>query len=299
MILFPVPACPGSKPDITQSSATYLDDMLSINVQWQSPNPVLMVKVYAGSEPREVEIDEYDNRRNPHGYYGETTVVVNLEQGIERQFINYVIQLEDDLGQKSRQVVGKIQLTTTASAEEPAEEESYTEEPAEDTEEPESGDIVDKLISAVERHDAAPYMNKIKVTRIRENKVSFTSKATDDKGLKHVVFRILNDGGTDLHRHVISDLGTVWQGTTRTFTLAGGTYKVVAQAIDTSGNTSQEQRATFTTTGEGPLEPEPYETFSGSSGSASAEGGDAGSGEEITEYDEYDEYEDPDYSEEE
>ena len=133
IILFPVPACPGSKPDITQSSATYLDNMLSINVQWQSPNPVILIKVYAGSEPREVEIDEYDNRRSPQGYYGETTVVVNLEPGMERQFINYIIQLEDDLGQKSRQVTGKIQLARSAVEEEPAEEEPYGEEPEGDT----------------------------------------------------------------------------------------------------------------------------------------------------------------------
>jgi hypothetical protein len=248
-----------SKPDIIQYQASYHDDMLSINVQWQSPNPVVMVKVYAGREPKEIEIDEYDNRRNPKGYVGETTVVVNLEPGIERQTVNYVIQLVDDVGQRSRQVSGKIKLAKAAFAEEVPPEEPLPEEPPVEEIPSQPADIVEKLIQVAERHDAAPYMHKIKVNSIGDNKVNFTSKATDDKGLEKVIFRIFDTAGKKIREQVLTDLGTVWQGTSKTFTIAAGNYRVVGQAVDTSGSTSSEKSNKFAVTGADTVPEEPDE----------------------------------------
>jgi len=242
-------ACGSSKPDITQHDTTYHDDMLSINLQWQSPNPVIMVKVYAGKEPQELEIDEYDNRRNPGGYYGETTIVVNLEPGIERKSINYVIQIIDDVGQRSRQVRGEVKLAAAASAEIPPTDLAQVEEPFADTTSTEPTDIVEKLISVAERHDAAPTVNKIKINIIGSNKVNFSSKASDDKGLREVAFRVFDKDGSKVKEEVFSDLGTTWQGTTDTFTIAAGRYTVVLQATDSSGNTSRERRQGFTIKG--------------------------------------------------
>lgn len=274
-----------SKPDIIQYQATYHDDMLSINLQWQSPNPVVMVKVYAGREPKEIEIDEYDNRRNPKGYFGETTVVVNLEPGVERQAVNYVIQLVDDVGQRSRQVSGKVKLVSATSPEAVPLEEPLPEAPPPEEIPSQPGDIVDKLIQVAERHDAAPYMHKVKVNSIDDNKVSFSSKATDDKGLGKVIFRIFDRAGTQVKEQVLTDLGRVWQGTSKTFTIAAGNYSVVAQAVDTSGSTSREQRENFKITGADTVPEEPdesgiEETGTVESGGEEAQPTDEGSGDE-------------------
>jgi len=276
-----------SKPDIIQYQATYHDDMLSINLQWQSPNPVIMVKVYAGREPIEIEIDEYDNRRNPKGYFGETTVVVNLEPGVERQAVNYVIQLVDDVGQRSRQVSGKVKLASATSPEAVPLEEPLPEElpPEEIPSQP--GDIVEKLIQVAERHDAAPYMHKVKVNSIGDNKVSFSSKATDDKGLGKVIFRIFDRTGKKVRAQVLTDLGTVWQGTSKTFTIAAGNYRVVAQAVDSSGSTSQEKSNNFKVTGADTVPEEPDEFDTEETGTMESGGEeqptDEGSGDELYE----------------
>ena len=264
------------KPDIIQYDATYLEDAISVNVHWQSPNPVVMVKVSAGKEQKEIEVDEYDNRRNPYGYSGEVTVVVNLEPGVERKYVNYVIQLKDDIGQRSRQVIGKIKLAKAVS-EAPPEEAPFEEPPAE-VGQPQPTDIVDKLIAIAERHDSAPFMNKVKINRISEGKVNFTSKASDDKGLREVIFRIYDKGGNMVKEQVLTDLGTIWQGTTKTFTLADGNYKIIAQAVDTSGNRSREKIKKFTITGAGS-----QQTSSEKTGSEDAGTGDTGAEETDTE----------------
>ena len=262
-----------SKPDITQYNATYHDDMLSINLQWQSPNPVIMIKVYAGKEPKELEIDEYDNRRNPSGYYGETTVVVNLEPGMERKSVKYEIQLIDDVGQRSRQVRGEVKLVTAASTDMPPADMAPVEEPYAEPSSTEPTDIVEKLIAVAERHDAAPSVNKIKINIIGDNKVNFSSKASDDKGLRDVSFRIFDKKGNKVKEQVFSDLGTTWQGTTKTFPIAAGTYTVVLQAIDSTGNTSQERRKKFTVTGSATVKEEAEDGTGDEDPEGSSDGG--------------------------
>ncbi len=282
-----------SKPDIIQYNATYHDDMLSINIQWQSPNPVITVKVYAGKEPQELEIDEYDNRRNPRGYHGETTVVVNLEPGIERKSIKYVIQLIDDVGQRSKQVRGEVKLAAAASTDLQPVDQVPVEAPIEDTTSTEPTDIVEKLIAVAERHDAAPSVNKIKINKIGNNKVNFSSKASDDKGLSEVSFRVFDKNGSKVKEQVFSDLGTTWQGTTDTFSIAAGRYTIVLQATDSSGNTSRERRQKFTIKGSATVTDE-----SDTEASDSSEEGETESSDESTEESTEDDYTDDEGEEE-
>ena len=45
------------------------------------PNPVTFIRVIIGKEQKEVKVDEYDNKRNPDGYWGEATIVANAAPG--------------------------------------------------------------------------------------------------------------------------------------------------------------------------------------------------------------------------
>jgi hypothetical protein len=68
----------GGKPEITSHTVQALDRALSLNVQWQSENPVTSLKIIAGQGEKEVKIDEYDNHRNPSGYFGEVSALVPI-----------------------------------------------------------------------------------------------------------------------------------------------------------------------------------------------------------------------------
>ncbi len=106
----------GSKPEITSHTVQTVDRALSVNVQWQSENPVTSVKIIAGRSEKEIKIDEYDNRRNPSGYYGEASAVIQLEQVPYPYTIPYQIQLVDDLRQKSELLSGQTTLQAVAAA---------------------------------------------------------------------------------------------------------------------------------------------------------------------------------------
>ncbi len=108
-----------SKPVITRLDTQFLDNNVNINIHWDSPNPVVSVKVLVGAEQKEVKVDEYDNKRNPRGYTGEATVVLNVQPRPGIDFINYVVYLEDDLRQKSEQKAGRAKIPTTAMAQTP------------------------------------------------------------------------------------------------------------------------------------------------------------------------------------
>jgi hypothetical protein len=84
------------------------------------------------------------------------------------------------------------------------------------------------------------------VNRLSTRNVSFTSQAIDDKGLQKITFKIFNSEGNMVQEQDLSGLGTIWKGTTQTFSLKSGTYKVVAQATDTAGSTSPEKSQEFT-----------------------------------------------------
>jgi hypothetical protein len=234
-----------AKPEIIKHDVHYLNNAVKVNVHWQSANPVVWVRVYVGKEPKEVQIDEYDNRRNPYGYSGELSTVVNIDPPAQ-EFITYVIQVEDDLRQKSEQVTGKINIAKKEKTEDTwGKEDSSTALPGQQP--AQSGTIMDKVVAVIEKIDLAPTVGDIKVNRTGPDKVSFTSRAIDDKGLKQIAFHVLDASGNKVQEQVMSDLtGKIWEGTTSTFTLPPGIFRVVVQVVDSAGNTSKEHSEQFT-----------------------------------------------------
>ncbi len=109
LFLFPgMSAYAKEKPEIVRCDAQYLDALVRISVQWQSPNPVTVIRAVIGKEQKEVKVDEYDNKRNPDGYWGEVTITVQGSPGMNQEGIPFVVQVEDDLRQKSEQVTGNV-----------------------------------------------------------------------------------------------------------------------------------------------------------------------------------------------
>ena len=96
------------KPEIVRLDAEYTEMLVKISVHWQSSNPVAFIRAIVGKEQKELKVDEYDNRRNPDGYSGEAEIVVNAAPTAGMDGIPYVVQIEDDLRQKSEQVTGSV-----------------------------------------------------------------------------------------------------------------------------------------------------------------------------------------------
>ncbi len=109
-------AASSRRPVITRLDTQFLDNNVNINVHWDSPNPVVLIKLLVGPEQKEIKVDEYDNKRNPRGYTGEATVVLNVQPRPGLDFVNYVIYVEDDLRQKSEQRSGRAKVPTTVMA---------------------------------------------------------------------------------------------------------------------------------------------------------------------------------------
>mgnify|MGYP000847785038 CR=1 FL=1 len=264
------------KPNIISHDAQYLDGAVKITVRWQSPNPVLLVSIFAGSEQKDIKVDEYDNIRNRDGYTGEVGALIKLSSTPATDSISYVVQVQDDLRQKSEQVVGKIKVPVASSvliAQQPAQGIIQQQaapgiqigiqqglviggqagvQPGVQPAQPQAGqpgDMIDKLLAVMDRHDTPPVLHDITVNRLGPDTVSFSSKAQDDKGLREVKFKILEATGAQAGEETLSNLGKIWQGTTKTFTLPAGNYRVVAQAFDTAGNTSPEKAANFQISG--------------------------------------------------
>lgn len=296
----------GSTPEVTSHTAQLLGQGLSLNIQWQSENPVTKVKVIAGREMKEVAVDEYDNRRNPSGYSGEVALVVPIDQSQFQGSITYQIQLEDDLRQKSSLFTGTVAGTVVAGgfggalppggypggmappggfpggmappgafpggAPPPGAFPGGMAPPAGNMDDDNWGkeniragkgqatgpdgrkvDMVDKLLAVAERFDTPPVLEEIKVNVLGPENVTFSSRANDDKGLRDITFRVYDGVGNKAGEQVLSNLGKKWEGSTQPIKLSeGGTYRVVAQAVDTKGNTSKEMSATFVMKGAPP-----------------------------------------------
>jgi hypothetical protein len=114
ILLALVPADAAEKPVVTRVDARYLDRMVVFTVEWQSPNPVSSIRVHIGKIRREIKVDEYDNRRNQAGYWGESTVEFALAPEQGQDGVPYLLQLEDELRQKSDQFNGKVMFSASA-----------------------------------------------------------------------------------------------------------------------------------------------------------------------------------------
>jgi hypothetical protein len=99
------------KPGITRHEANFLESAVNLHIEWQSPNPVVLVKISVVNIQKEIKVDPYDNKRNRDGYAGELNVTFGLDRDrIPRQPFTYVIQLEDELRIKSPLVTGKVDV---------------------------------------------------------------------------------------------------------------------------------------------------------------------------------------------
>ena len=102
------------KPDVTRHEANFLESAVNLHIEWQSPNPVVLVKISVVNIQKEIKVDPYDNKRNRDGYAGEVNVTLGLDRDrIPRQPFIYVIQLEDELRIKSPLVTGKVDVPQT------------------------------------------------------------------------------------------------------------------------------------------------------------------------------------------
>ena len=99
------------KPDVTRHEANFLESAVNLHVEWQSPNPVVLVNISVVNIKKEIKVDPYDNKRNRDGYAGEVNVTFSLDRDrIPHQSFTYVIQLEDELRMKSPLVTGKVDV---------------------------------------------------------------------------------------------------------------------------------------------------------------------------------------------
>jgi len=114
----PAIAFAGAKPEIMAHSANFMGSAVNFSVQWQSPYPVTSVNFSLAGVVEKVEVDEYDNRRNYDGYSGEISLDVPLPQDVyfDGKKIAYVIQVEDELRQKSAQTRGQVLVVSKIDA---------------------------------------------------------------------------------------------------------------------------------------------------------------------------------------
>jgi len=110
-MLYSKPLSAAGKPDITRHEANFLESAVNLHIEWQSPNPVVLVKISVVNIQKEIKVDPYDNKRNRDGYAGEVNVTLSLDRDrTPHQSFTYVIQLEDELRIKSPLVTGKVDV---------------------------------------------------------------------------------------------------------------------------------------------------------------------------------------------
>ncbi len=236
------------RPDIISYDAELLQDAITVHIKWQSEYPVVKAAVSAGNERQEMELDPYDdNIKDAYGYHGETSVLVKIDSsGFLDEEIAYVVQITDDVGKRSRRISGTLKIATTGGTSDQTDD-SLSDQYVAPSPDGKSPSMIDKVIKVMERHDTPPVVSEIRVNFIGDKTVNFFSSAIDDKGLRDVKIRIVDDKGSTVGEKVFSDLGKTWQGTTASFKLAPGDYTVVAQATDSAGNRSPEKRKNFST----------------------------------------------------
>jgi hypothetical protein len=100
------------RPDVTRHEALFLGGALNMQIEWQSPNPVVLIKISIANIQKEIKIDAYDNKRNRNGYAGEFNFTLNME-GTPSEPFPYVLQLEDELRIKSDLVRGKVKISSS------------------------------------------------------------------------------------------------------------------------------------------------------------------------------------------
>lgn len=109
------PVFGAGKPNVTRHEAKYMENAVNMHIEWQSPNPVTVVKISMPGVAKEISVDPYDNRRNPDGYSGEVDVTLAVSS-LSGNFFNYVVQLQDDLRLRSEPVTGQVKVPFPSAA---------------------------------------------------------------------------------------------------------------------------------------------------------------------------------------
>jgi hypothetical protein len=204
---------------LTKHAAFVMNDELSITVAWTSGNPVSVLHLMVGSEDKAISVDEALNRRKGDGFEGGGRFSARVDLTGLDKFLPYTITLEDSQGVVSDKVSGRVRIKPAASR---------------------SRGVGDPAVA-----DAVPSLGLVKVNLPGGNLVSFSSIATDDKGLYEISFKVFDLSGKEVKQQVLQTLGKHWQGSTEPFSLGNGAYRVVARAVDSSGNSSVEQTSKF------------------------------------------------------
>lgn len=234
------------KPEVTRHDAQYVDKQLSINLQWQSSESIVSIRVAAGKEIKEVKVDPFDNKRNRSGYTGEVNVVLQAEPS-GSQDIPYTIQLEDEDGQKSVIAMGKAAIPPSTAG--GATEDTWGKEKLASSQQSVQKDMIEQVRTVAQALISAPFLQEVTVNNPGGSTVTFKTKINHSAALKEINFRVIDGGNKMIDNQQISTTGKMWEGTSKDFSLMNGNYIVVAQAVDGTGNTSPERRANFTITG--------------------------------------------------
>lgn len=253
VLLAPCGAEAGNKPVVVSHDETYANRAVRFRVTWQSENPVVMVKIFAGKDQKEIKVDEYDNRRTRDGYSGEVSAVVELDPMFADESMNFAIQVEDDTRLKSDEVRGKVQIVRAKKHDDDWGREKVASQPMGQPMGQQPGGstvaILDRVVALADRYDMAPNLGNILINRVGTDGVSISTKATDDKALREVGFKIFDVTGNLVQIDSVPTTGRVWEGTSKVFNLINGNYKAVIQATDGAGNTSKEKTEFFAITG--------------------------------------------------
>jgi hypothetical protein len=100
------------RPDVTRHEANFLGSAVNFHIEWQSLNPVTLVKISMPGVEEEIKVDPYDNKRNRDGYAGEVDVTLDLSSA-PGKFFTYIVQLEDELRIKSEPVTGRVKISSS------------------------------------------------------------------------------------------------------------------------------------------------------------------------------------------
>lgn len=228
------------KPEITRHDAQYLDRQVSVNLQWLSSEAIVSVRVVAGKEVKEIKIDPYENKKSRSGYSGELNVVLQTDPTIYQESVAYTIQVEDEDGQKSNLVTGKVNIPTGAFA--GKEHDSWGKEKLVGTARSGQKDMIDQLRQVATVLAAPPVLTDVTVNNPGSCTVTFKTKATHSVGLKEIDFRVFDSSNRMFDSQQILATGKYWEGTSKDFTPGSGNYFVIAQAIDASGSTSRKRK---------------------------------------------------------
>jgi len=254
LLLAATPANSRGKPQIVRHEANVLEHAVIMIIQWQSPNPVVRVTATVGGRKKEVEVDPYNNQRNQDGYWGEVTLEVKSGRALETDGIPYILQVEDDLRQKSELVKGKAQgsAAESHSSGEDTWGRQHLERPGipgqlvpEGTSPPYGGGTISPPGGGQDpQASPLPTIQLIDVT-VSSGQVIFTMRAYDQSGLQVINYLILDEAGALVQERQIPSQGPEFNGPTEAIPLPPGNYKVSAQAVGSSGITSSEETRDF------------------------------------------------------